>query len=737
MAFIFDTSKGETPESIRRKRELVALISGQRRVPQNVGEGMVALGDGIVAGILDRRANRAEEAGIASANEAMNPIMEAFQRQLGSAPTADGSVPMPVGTPSDATAPSSSASFSGSQQEFVDMLMPYAVEASQRTGVDPRIIVAQAAQETGWGRSAPGNNFFGIKSHGKGGGQTFTTHEVIDGKRVKLRDSFRRFENPGDSVAGYADFLLANPRYRPMMAAQGLDAQLDALGKSGYATDPNYANSVGSIARGIRMPGTQVASLDPSAGVPASVPSHPPAVAALDAMANGQPMPPAPQAKSLPLLDDVFDARAGGPPLAGPGAPVAVAENEADVQALEAQMAVQNPTAFAMPQMGLAAKQPRLSTMLPPGPVTTSAFAPEPFVARDPLPIQMDGQQTGSITPPEAAAPQSVPMPAAPAPAAQAAPARAPVQVAQSGSQIDLGLLFKAAQNPFLSQEQRGLVNMLIEQQMQANDPMRRMQLEKAQLEIEALRNPQPKDTDDIREYNYAVSQGYQGSFQQFMTEMKRAGATNVTTNVGGGPDDSELRKKLDGKTGELWATYLEQGANSAALSQDMQVLDELIKIAPQGPLEGRLAEAFPGFSSAGDAFQSIVKRVAPTLRAPGSGSTSDIEYDGMLRSLPALRNRPEANLMIAEIMKAKAAINIERAEIANEYAQGELSAKRARQLMGELDKRSIMSPELKRALEGLGGAPESNAPLEGDVVDGYRFRGGNPGDPSSWEKVE
>src|SRR5690606_40882563 len=69
------------------------------------------------------------------------------------------------------------------------------LSVSAETGVDPRIIIAQAAIETGWGAHAPGNNFFGIKSHGKGGGQTLTTQEVVNGKRVTVKDSFRRFRS--------------------------------------------------------------------------------------------------------------------------------------------------------------------------------------------------------------------------------------------------------------------------------------------------------------------------------------------------------------------------------------------------------------------------------------------------------------------------------------------------------------------------------------------------------------
>ena len=58
----------------------------------------------------------------------------------------------------------------------------------------------------------------------------------------------------GESAQGYAEFLMENPRYREMLSAGDLDGQLAALGKSGYATDPNYAASVGSIARSIDFP---------------------------------------------------------------------------------------------------------------------------------------------------------------------------------------------------------------------------------------------------------------------------------------------------------------------------------------------------------------------------------------------------------------------------------------------------------------------------------------------------
>lgn len=50
-------------------------------------------------------------------------------------------------------------------------------------------------------------------------------------------------------------------------------------------------------------------------------------------------------------------------------------------------------------------------------------------------------------------------------------------------------------------------------------DPKDALQLEKLRLEVEGMRNPQEKATDDIREYQYAKSQGFEGSFTDWQTK--------------------------------------------------------------------------------------------------------------------------------------------------------------------------------------------------------------------------
>lgn len=159
---------------------------------------------------------------------------------------------------------------------FLDTLWPTILRASQSTGLDPRLIAAQAALESGYGQHAPGNNLFGIKG---GNGPALATNEVVNGQPVQTTAQFRSYASPQDSVLGYANFINSNKRYAPVKAAQGLDAQIQAMGQSGYATDPNYAQKIGAIAHSLQPP-PQAASgaINAAAPPPPAAPSvSPPA----------------------------------------------------------------------------------------------------------------------------------------------------------------------------------------------------------------------------------------------------------------------------------------------------------------------------------------------------------------------------------------------------------------------------------------------------------------------------
>lgn len=131
------------------------------------------------------------------------------------------------------------------QEQWAAQMWPMAVQVSQQTGIDPRVIMSQAALETGWGKSAPNNNYFGIK--GKGAGQK--TLEFVNGKMTPTEADFRAYQNPQEAFTDYGNVMMGS-RYAGVRSGADWKAQIEALGKSGYATDPDYASKLMAIAQG-------------------------------------------------------------------------------------------------------------------------------------------------------------------------------------------------------------------------------------------------------------------------------------------------------------------------------------------------------------------------------------------------------------------------------------------------------------------------------------------------------
>jgi hypothetical protein len=92
----------------------------------------------------------------------------------------------------------------------------------------------------------------------------------VNGQPVQTTAQFQGYASPADSVMGYAEFINKNPRYGPFKSAHGLDAQITALGKSGYATDPNYADKIRSIAANLSPQSAGPSPSSPAGGARAA-----------------------------------------------------------------------------------------------------------------------------------------------------------------------------------------------------------------------------------------------------------------------------------------------------------------------------------------------------------------------------------------------------------------------------------------------------------------------------------
>jgi flagellar protein FlgJ len=146
--------------------------------------------------------------------------------------------------------------------QFVTSLLPEANAAAAALGVEPRLLLAQAALETGWGRAVPQRgdgsaySLFGIKAgtSWNGPGVEHWTLEHEDGVTAPQRARFRAYGSPAESFADYVDLIGTSRRYAAALEHAGdAEAYARAVTKAGYATDPQYADKWLAIYNGDRL----------------------------------------------------------------------------------------------------------------------------------------------------------------------------------------------------------------------------------------------------------------------------------------------------------------------------------------------------------------------------------------------------------------------------------------------------------------------------------------------------
>lgn len=160
-------------------------------------------------------------------------------------------------------------------QLFVDKYLPDAKKVEAKTGISAIAILTQAALESAWGKIAPGNMFFGIKDTDgiNGNEQLITTTEYtrsinnpmpvaisttpIVRKGIKMfrhkgKDYFRKYKSPEESFNNHAQFFFKNKRYaKALTVRHDYNKFFEEIAKAGYATDPNYADTLKAVSKSI------------------------------------------------------------------------------------------------------------------------------------------------------------------------------------------------------------------------------------------------------------------------------------------------------------------------------------------------------------------------------------------------------------------------------------------------------------------------------------------------------
>ncbi|RVK59161.1 hypothetical protein CN126_14525 [Sinorhizobium meliloti] len=474
LSFLFGGNTKETPESIKRKRELAMAIMGASPAPKNIGEGLNALGSGIVAGVMNRRANKAEDEGRASADTVFKSAMQGqlASQIMGTAPSSMGINPASGGA----------SGGSGSYRDAIASIESAGSGDYRAVGpTHPKMGRAlgryqiMEANVGPWSREVLGREVTPDEFMANPQLQD----AIFDGKFNSYVQKF--------GPEGAAQAWFAGP------GGVGKTNRKDSLGTDVGTYGRKFMSALGPQAQ---QP-TEVASLNPAAGMPPQT-----ATGAVNAMAAGGGAVIADESQYSPE-DRARLAALRGPapssvPYSGPGAridtPTAIYDDkgfrmepqgqrpqQATPSLSDEMVAFEQTPEYRAQFPGMNAQQP------PQGPIQN---APQQQSA---IPPQLQGSQQlangqGGIMP--------ALMGGAPASPEQVAQAQAmgqqqPPQQAPAQGGPDKMALLQALSNPWLSQEQKAVLQTLYQQQEQEEQAAREQQIwqQRQQYEQEAKRN--------------------------------------------------------------------------------------------------------------------------------------------------------------------------------------------------------------------------------------------------------
>lgn len=207
--------------------------------------------------LVPRTADSAMRAPAPPRSEPLEPLAMPAVEQIAEFPSALPQSLAALGGADTATIPAEPT-----PAEFVTALLPEAKAAAEALGIEPRLLLAQAALETGWGRALPqregepSHNLFGIKAGGtwSGAAMEHWTLEHENGVTAPQRESFRAYASSAESFADYVQLISTARRYSGALEHGGnAEAYARGVTDAGYATDPGYADKWLAIYHGDRL----------------------------------------------------------------------------------------------------------------------------------------------------------------------------------------------------------------------------------------------------------------------------------------------------------------------------------------------------------------------------------------------------------------------------------------------------------------------------------------------------
>jgi hypothetical protein len=179
---------------------------------------------------------------------------------------------------------------------------------------------------------------------------------------------------------------------------------------------------------------------------------------------------------------------------------------------------------------------------------------------------------------------------------------------------------------------------------------------------------------------------------------------------------ESEFSKKAATLQAERFNELIKSGNTARDTVADLENLREIGSRITTGKTAEITAALGPYAETLGikidklgdmQAYQSIVSKLAPNMRPPGSGATSDFDMRQYLNALPSLGKTPEGNKLVANTNQAILEHRMAAAEIGSRALSGEITAREA-----EKELRALPDPlALWKKAKGAGPAAKPAVP--------------------------
>lgn len=184
-----------------------------------------------------------------SATNFLSGIFQSLKPSIGKLDLSGLSGPTTPGDESVGSGGQQASQLTGDHKDFITKITPGSLKAHSKYNILPSLTMSQAILESGWGKSAIGNNIFGIKAFSDWKGKkkkVWTTEYNSDGSSYKTQAWFRDYDSIDDSILDHSK-LLTNKRYAKVREATTYKQATKAVRDAGYATDPNYPNLLNQI----------------------------------------------------------------------------------------------------------------------------------------------------------------------------------------------------------------------------------------------------------------------------------------------------------------------------------------------------------------------------------------------------------------------------------------------------------------------------------------------------------